>query len=365
MRYQRSPIEIEAPEEVGQTIHNNLSESAVGDRSLQDLGISIPNDLPLSYSPHAGSERFRFLIANRHGLDADDILVTAGASSALFIVSTSLLTEKDHLIVTRPNYASNIDTPRTIGCEISYIDLDFDTGFFLDVSEIAAAIRPNTKLISITTPNNPTGTSIPHNDLRRLVELANEHGCYMLVDETYAELTYAQRFPSCASLGTHVIGVSSMSKAFGVPGIRVGWISTRNKQLQETFLAAKEQISIAVSVLDEYVAEQILERGDKILHPIIVEMKRRREIVEAWASSEDMIEWVHPDGGVMGFMRMTREPEGGTTVFYDRLLTEYGTYVGPGRWFGWPDTYFRLGYGWSSPDSLDKGLSAISKALRG
>jgi aspartate/methionine/tyrosine aminotransferase len=365
MQYRRTAIEIEAPEEVGQTILHNLCDSAVGDRSLHDLGICVPTDLPLSYSIHLGSHRFRSLISGRCGLNAEDILVTAGASSALFIVATSLLTHKDHLIVTRPNYASNVETPRAIGCEITYIDLKFDKGFQVDVGLIAAAIKPNTKLISLTTPNNPTGTSMSNDELLKVVELARSHECYVLVDETYAELTYSDRLPGSASLGRHVIGVSSMSKAFGVPGIRVGWISSKNEKLREAFLAAKEQISITVSVLDEYVAEQILERCDEILNPIILEMGRRLDLVEAWVASEDLIEWIRPNGGVMGFMRMKKKPPGGTGAFYERLLTEHGTYVGPGHWFEWPDVYFRLGYGWPTSEGLEKGLVAISKAMRG
>ncbi|KHN97453.1 Pyridoxal phosphate-dependent transferase, major domain protein [Metarhizium album ARSEF 1941] len=365
MNFRRTAIEIEAPEEVGQTIHHNLCDSAVGDRTLDDLGIRVPGDLPLSYSVHLGSPRFRSLIAERCGLEAEDILVTAGASSALFIVATSLLGEKDHLVITRPNYASNVETPRAIGCEITYVDLEFDKGFQVDVNDIASAIKPNTKLISLTTPNNPTGTSMSGEDLRRVAELAKTRGCYVLVDETYAELTYLDRLPGSASLGNHVIGVSSMSKAFGVPGIRVGWISSKSKNLLEVFLAAKEQISITVSVVDEYVAEQILERCDTILDPIIQEMKRRRDRVEAWVASEDLIQWVRPNGGVMGFMRMKKEPAGGTKAFYERLLAQHGTYVGPGHWFEWPDTYFRLGYGWPTAESLERGLVAISKAMRG
>jgi aspartate/methionine/tyrosine aminotransferase len=365
MRYERSSIEIEAPEEVGQPILHNLSDSAVGDRTLEILGIPAPRDLALAYSKHFGSDRFRELIAQRSGLAASDILVVPGASAALFIVATALLDASDHLIVTRPNYASNIETPRAIGCKITYIDLEFDQGFRVDIKRIAAAIQPKTKLISLTTPNNPTGTCMSAAELRQIAELAQQHDCYVLVDETYAELTFLDRLPGCASLGPHVIGVGSMSKAFGVPGIRIGWITTKNKQLQETFLAAKEQIHITVSVLDEYVAEQILERCDTILPPIITEMERRRDLVEAWVQSEELVEWVYPDGGVMGFIRMTREPLGGTAAFYDRLLTEHQTYVGPGRWFERPDTYFRLGYGWSTGDSLVKGLVAISKALRG
>ncbi|KNG90868.1 aspartate aminotransferase [Aspergillus nomiae NRRL 13137] len=365
MNFQRSAIEIEAPEEIELPIVNNLSESAVADRTLEDLAIRVPRDLPLAYSQHYGSDRLRKLIAQRAGLDDSDILVVPGASTALFIVATALLSASDHLVVTRPNYASNLETPRAIGCKISYVDLEFEEQFRVNINCIKAAIQPNTKLISLTTPNNPTGACISGEDLKQIAELARRHGCQLLVDETYAELTYTERLPGCACLGTHVIGVGSMSKAFGVPGIRVGWISTKNRKLQETFLAAKEQISITVSVLDEYVAEQILEQCDSIIPIILEEMKRRRELVQDWVQSEDLVEWVYPQGGVMGFVRMVREPPGGTTAFYDRLLRDHQTYVGPGRWFERPDIYFRLGYGWPTAESLVNGLAAISKALRG
>ncbi len=100
------------------------------------------------------------------------MLVTAGAAGALFIISTSLLSERDHLVVVRPNYATNIETPRAIGCAISYVDLDFDEGFAIDVGRVAAAMRPNTRLISVTCPHNPTGTMMDRADLDALVALA-------------------------------------------------------------------------------------------------------------------------------------------------------------------------------------------------
>ncbi|HEY2684702.1 MAG TPA: pyridoxal phosphate-dependent aminotransferase [Steroidobacteraceae bacterium] len=365
MKYKRMPIEVESPEEIGYSrIRYNLSESSVSDRKISDLNLVLP-DLTLLYGEHRGSKTLRTLIASeRPTLAADDVLITGGAAGALFIIATALLRPKDHLVVVRPNYATNLETPRAIGCAISHIDLSFESGFRMDLEKLAAAVTPETKLISITSPHNPTGVAYSESDLRFLVQLARSRGCYLLVDETYRDLSYGEAPPLAASLAPHVISVSSLSKAFGMPGLRVGWLITQDSHLKELFLAAKEQISICGSVIDEWVAEQVLTRKGSFLDPIKGEMHRRRRMVAEWIAGEELLEWVPPDGGVVCFPRMRRNPAGGTDRFYEELMSTHGAYVGPGHWFEMPDTFFRLGYGWPTSAELQEGLRAISTALR-
>ncbi len=366
MRYVRMPIEVESPEEYGYArIRYNLSESSVADQRLSDLGLTIP-DMPLLYGEHRGRERLRELIAaDGQGLCAADVMITTGAAGALFIIATSLLGPEDHLVVVRPNYATNLETPRAIGCRTTHIDLDFEDEFRIDIDRVENALTPATKLISITCPHNPTGVMLTQPELLALVDLARRHGCRLLVDETYRDLSFHGPLPPAASLGDHVISVSSLSKAYGVPGIRIGWIITQDPTLKELFLAASEQISICGSVMDQWVAEQIMEQRQTILQPRLVEMRRRLQMVSDWMVGEDLLEWVKPSGGVVCFPRMTGRPAGGAEGFYRRLLEVHGAYVGPGHWFERPDTYFRLGYGWPTPEDLEAGLAAISAALHG
>lgn len=366
MRYVRMPIEVESPEEYGYArIRYNLSESSVTDRKLSDLGLAVP-DLTLLYGEHRGRERLRALIAAQgRGLAQDDVLITTGAAGALFIIATALLGAHDHLVVVRPNYATNIETPRAIGCATTYVELNFEEGFRIDLDKVAAAFTPATKILSVTCPHNPTGVMCSEAELRALAELAQRNGAYLLVDETYRDLSLDGALPPAASLGANVIGVASLSKAYGVPGIRLGWIATTDKKLQEIFLAAKEQISICGSVIDEWVGEQIMENRTAILEPVLAEMRRRRQLVAAWIAGEELLEWVPPAGGVVCFPRMRAAPAGGTDAFYRRLLDVHGAYVGPGHWFEMPDNYFRLGYGWPTAAELEAGLGAISAALRG
>jgi aspartate/methionine/tyrosine aminotransferase len=366
MRYVRMPIEIESPEEYGYgNIRYNLSESSITDQSLASLKLSVP-DLTLLYGEHRGSPTLRAqIIEGSTGLKPDDVLITGGAAGALFIISTALLSRDDHLVVMRPNYATNIETPRAIGCAISFVDLLFEEGFRLDLDRLEAAITPKTKLISVTCPHNPTGVMLSETELRQLVALAAKHGCTLVIDETYRDLSLAALLPVAASLGDHVISVSSLSKAYGVPGIRVGWLITTNPRLQEIFLAAKEQISICGSVINEWVAEQILARRDAFLTPTLTEWRRRLGRVAQWIEGEERLEWVRPTGGVVCFPRMTIEPVGGTDGFYRRLLEQHGTYVGPGHWFEMSDRHFRVGYAWPNAEQFEAGLLGISAALHG
>jgi len=360
------PIEVESPEEYGYArIRYNLSESSVADQSLSSLGLTVP-DLTLLYNEHRGSAELRALIAAESpGLKPDDVLITTGAAGALFIIATALLSAQDHLVVARPNYATNLETPRAIGCATTYVDLKFEQGFRLDLDRLAAAMTPSTRLLSVTCPHNPTGVSCSEAELRALAELTRRHGCRLLVDETYRDLSYARPPPLAASMGAHVISVSSLSKAYGVPGIRIGWMITADPALQELFLAAKEQINISGSVIDEWIALQILRTRPERLAATLAEMRRRLALIGDWMADEPLLDWVAPTGGVVCFPRMTAEPPGGAPGFYRRLLEDHGAYVGPGHWFEMPDTYFRIGYGWPTAEDLAAGLEAISAALRG
>ena len=367
MRYSRMPIEVESPEELGYgNIRFNLSESSIADQSLADFGLTIPDDLVLLYGEHQGSLALRQLIAaDGAELGADDVLICGGAAGALFIIATALLGKDDNLVVVRPNYATNLETPRAIGCDISFIDLKFEDGFALDPERIAQAIQPATKLVSITAPHNPTGISIGEAELKRIVNITAERDVMLLVDETYRELTFDAPLPLAASLGSHVISVSSLSKAFGAPGLRVGWIINSDAKLQELFLAAKEQISICGSVINEWVAEGILRQRAEFLMRTRAEWRRRLDRITQWIGDEEYLEWVQPAGGVICFPRMAADPAGGTDGFYRRLLGKHGTYVGPGHWFEMPDRFFRLGYAWPTMAELEGGLAGISAAFRG
>ena len=367
MRYRRMPIEVESPEELGyDTIANNLSESSVADRRLSDLGLDLDLDeLVLCYGDHLGDPLLRESVAAAgEGLEPQHVIVTPGAATALFAVATSLLDRGDHAIVVRTNYATNLETPRAIGADLDVVDLSFEAGWALDLDEVASKIRPGaTRLISVTCPHNPTGSMLSVDQLKRLVGLAEQAEAVLLVDETYRDLTHTgERIPLAATLSPNVVSVSSMSKAYGLPGIRIGWAVTTDAILGETLLAAKEQIAICGSTIDEHIAGRVLAERKRVLPPIVADVRERLAIVDGWMASQGTFEWVRPSGGVVGLVRFRAHVEVDEAEFHRCLLADDGTYVGPGHWFEVSDRHFRLGFGWPTHDQLRAGLDALLAA---
>lgn len=365
MKYVRMPIEIESPEEQGyDTIRFNLSESSMRDRKLSDLGVKW-EDLVLAYGAHKGAPGLRALVAANAGggLTEANVLTTAGAAGALFIIATTLLEKGDHLVVIRPNYATNLETPRAIGCEISTLDLTLEQGFKFDAAALAKLIRPTTKLISITTPHNPTGVSLDERVLRDIAALAEKHGIRLLVDETYREMSFVPKAPVAATLSDLAISVASVSKSYGIPGVRVGWLISRDTKLLERFLAAKEQIGICGSIIDEHIAEAAVAQSKQWLATVSHELEAGIATVAAWIQREPRMEWVRPQGGCVCFPRIRADAGIDIAKFYDVLQREHAACVGPGHWFEMDKRFMRIGFGWPLPDELKGGLAAISASL--
>jgi len=369
VKYVRMPIEVESPEEFGyDKIRYNLSESSVRDRILSELGIEL-GDMVLFYGEHMGHTGLMGLIAEASSGPAGaaepaDVLVTAGAAQALFIIATTLLEKGDHLVVVRPNYATNIFTPRAIEADISYLDLTFEDEWRVDVDALVALMTPRTRYVSITVPHNPTGQMMGEADLRRLLGVVEERGCRLLVDETYREMTFGGPLPAAATLSPQAISVSSLSKTYGIPGIRTGWLICKDRELMQTFLGAKEQIGICGSVVDEEIAYQALRQRDAWLPEINGRIQEALAVTREWMDGEELMEWVEPKGGVVSFPRIKLDVPVDVDAFYRVLTEDFGTYVGPGHWFEQSRRHFRLGFGWPTLDELRGGLAGISGALR-
>lgn len=367
MIYKRMPIEIESPEQMGyDTIKNNLSESSYTDSLLRNTGVppEIFNNLLLSYGSHLGHEGLRELIvADNTELTRDDVLLTVGAAGALFMIATALLERGDEIVVVRPNYATNLETPRAIGAELRYIELRVEDRFALDMDAVRAAITPKTKYISVTYPHNPTGVCLSDAEMVELVSMAENAGVRLLVDETYRDMVFDDMLPLAATYSDRVISVSSLSKTYGLPGIRVGWIVSRDAALMETLLAAKEQIHICGSSLDEEVAYHFMKQREARYDVIRADIRMKFGIVKDWMNRQDGFNWVEPSGGCVCFPWIRHPEKADLQLFYRGLLSKYGTYVGPGHWFEMPGHFMRVGYGWPDRLALEEGLEGLTKSL--
>ncbi len=363
MKYKRMPIEMEAPEGYGyDNIDCNLSESSFTDQRLSDLGISL-EDIVLFYGDHKGKPALRRMIADEINISGEDVLVTPGAAAALFIVATSMLDKGDHAVIAKSNYATNIETPRAIGATISYLQMNFDNGYQLDLDALEKMIIPNTKLVSLTYPHNPTGVLIDEDTLHKIIAIIEKKKTFLLMDETYRDMSFVKPLPVAATLSKRVISISSMSKSYGLPGIRIGWIVCRNQELMDTFLAAKEQIFISNSVVDEEIAFRYLINKEKLFAPVKQMILSNFTLLKNFMEQQQVLEWVEPQGGCVCFPRIKKEIAIDTRNFHEVLLNKYSTYVGRGHWFEEDGRYMRIGYSWDKTEKLAKGLSNILKAI--
>ena len=364
MKFKRMLIEKESPEEFGYgRIKYNLTESSTTDKTLGDMGVKISDDLLLCYGDHLGKPELRELIGRSYGCSADEVMLTVGACMALFIVYSTLLERDDHVILMHPNYPANIEIPRSLGCNPELYRLNYEDGFKMDVDKLINMIRPGTRLVNITYPHNPTGTMTDEASIRRLIRACEDAGCFLMVDETYGDLTVGGRLPHVSSLSSWGICIESLSKAVGVPGIRAGWIVTKNRELFAKMLAVKEQICICTSILDEECAYQVLSRREELMKDIRADISVKFKILCEYMESQSCLDWVKPAGGVVCFPRIKPEIALDTAEFYDVLNNRYGTFVGPGRWFDMDDRFFRVGYAWPGQDELRQGLLNISRAV--
>ena len=365
MKYARMIMEAEAPNLIGyQHMDYNLAESSVRDRTLNELNIDLGN-MTLAYGHHFGETKLRELIARQSAdnICADDVLVTAGAAGALFLVSSCLLEREDQIVVGFPNYATNFETPLAIGSEVVFHQQTFENNFAIDIEILRDQITDKTRFVSLTVPHNPTGTMISESDLRAIIALIEEKGVYLLFDETYRDLTYGPPLPVAASLSSQVISVGSMSKTWGVPGIRVGWLITRNRDLIETFVAGKEQVGITGSIVDEEIAYQILKQRDELLPVIQQEVADNLQLVEAWVEREALLDWVKPSGSAAALIRVNGASDENMQAFYETLKTRYRVHVAPGYWFKLPLNLMRIGFCWATYAETEAALERLSEAL--
>jgi aspartate/methionine/tyrosine aminotransferase len=362
LAYRRTPIEKESPEEFGyDRINYNLAESSVPDFILGNLDLDL-SDLALSYTDHLGNPQLRQYIGGDE-INPDYVLTTTGAAGALFIINTSLLKPSDHVVIVHPNYVANLESPRAIGCQVDYLRLIIEEQFEFNLDKLEEMIQPKTRLISLTYPQNPTGTMISESQLHEIISIVEAKGIYLLFDETYREMT-PNPLPIVGSLSENAISVSSFSKAYGLPGIRIGWLICQNTTLMEKFLAGKELIFICNSIVDEEIAAHFLARKEEFLAKVNAHVTTNQGILTNWMENSPYMEWVKPSGGVICFPRIKPSVNIDIDKFYEVLKMRYKTFVAPGHWFEVDKRFMRIGYGYPSTSELEGGLQSIMDAIK-
>ena len=331
-----------------------------------DEGRRTWEELRLGYTETFGRPSLRGAIAGTYEhLERDDVLTFAGAEEGIFAAMQVLLAKGDHAIVITPNYQAAETVPLSI-CDVTGVALDPDDDWSLDIDAVEDSLRPNTKLISINFPHNPTGKVIDRASLDGLVDIARDRDIHLFSDEVYRllERDASNRLPQVADEYVKGLSLNVMSKAFGLPGLRIGWIASRDRSLLSAMERAKHYLSICNSGPSEVLAEIALGARDKILdrnHKIIA---ANLELLNGFFDEyPDLFEWSVPDGGCIGYPRY--KGEDGVERFCKNLVEEAGVLLLPASVYSSaltaaPDDRFRIGFG---RKNIQAGLDAMREHL--
>jgi len=356
---------------VGAAPRYDLGESVGPDLALADL-LCAPGvaGMSLGYGTAQGAECLRQTIAELHGVTAEDVVVTVGGMHALFLLAFLVCGSGGEAVIATPVFPPARDSLTAVGATVRVLPLAFESGYRLDVAQLRALLSPATKLVSLASPQNPSGVAVPLSTLRDVLAAMSEicPKAYLLVDETYREAAYGSDAvgATALTLGSQVVSVASLSKCHGAPGLRLGWAITRDAGLREQLVLGKFNTVISCSPIDEALAIEVFGRRERILG------ERRRRLAEgvartaAWvAENNELVEWIRPDAGALCCVRLKPAifDEAAVARFY-AAMPDKTVRVANGRWFGEEARVFRLGFGLLASTDLEGGLAGLAAALR-
>ena len=299
----------------------------------------------LGYSESGGDPELIAEIAKLYScVDERGVLEFVGAEEAIFGFMNCALGKGDHMITMFPAYQSTYEVCRSIGCEITNWNLvQTENGWAIDTDDLAKLIRPNTKAIAVCSPNNPTGYRLSQEQNKAIAEIAGRHGLMVFSDEVYRGLSDDEPEPF-ADIYDNAFSLNVLSKAYGLAGLRLGWLASQNHELLRRMLNFKYYTSICSPVLSQKLAAIAVRRRDKIIG-------RNKEIINEnlrysdrfFEKHEEVFQYNRPMAGPIAFHRLKLPCP--VEDFCERLVADKGVLLAPGSLFDMEGNYFRMGYG--------------------
>jgi aspartate/methionine/tyrosine aminotransferase len=314
------------------------------------------NTLWLGYTESLGHPQLREAITTLYTQIApSQVLVHAGAEEAIFNFMHVALQTGDQIVVHAPYYQSLGEVARSIGADVSEWQGDPTRSWALDLDTLRALLTPRTKVVVLNVPHNPTGFLPDHAFAQELVALAEQHGFTLFADEVYRglELDPADRLPCFADLSEQAVSLGVMSKTYGLAGLRIGWIATRNQPIFEAMAAFKDYTTICNSAPSEFLATLALRHADKIVERNLALIRDNLNRLDAvFGAAPDLIAWQRPRAGPIAFPALLR---GSVDSFCTDLLDRTGVLLLPGTLYGPGYNAFRVGYGRRyAPEALER-----------
>ena len=314
--------------------------------SLEDGAGENYQQVWLGYTESQGSPALRLEICRLYDtIQLEDVLVHTGAEEAIFLFMLAAFKEYDHVIVQSPAYQSLAEVARATGCDVSPWRAREEDGWALDLDELRHLMRTNTKAIIINTPHNPTGYLMSHAAYESLHAFAQENNLLLFSDEVYRESEYdpANRLRAGCDFGKHAISLGVTSKTYGLAGLRIGWIATKNRRIYEKMASLKDYTTICNSAPSEFLAEVGLRNRHKLIERNLGIIRENLAVMDGFFERHaERFSWVRPQAGSMAFPRLLK---GNVEEFCDRLVKTAGVLLLPGSIYDDSRDHFRLGLG--------------------
>jgi aspartate/methionine/tyrosine aminotransferase len=339
-----------------------LSSSDAESRTIQEL-LDLEPDAQqrllehwCGYTESAGAPWLREVIAGIYKrIESENVLVLSAAEEGIFVLYHALVGPGDHVIVETPCFESGLEVARSTGAEVSEWRRRFEDGWAHDVAALEKLIQPNTKIIYINTPHNPTGLLMPADIFKQVIALAASRGIVVFSDEVYRELEHepSQRLPAACEAYERGVSLGSMSKTYGLPGLRLGWLATRNADVLRRCLEFKYYTTICSSAPSEFLAALALRHRRTLVQRNLEIVRRNLALLDAFIQRRaDLVEWVRPNASPIGFVRF--KPERDVFTFCEHVVRGSGVMLLPGSVYDQP-RHIRFGYGRKNmPEALAK-----------
>jgi aspartate/methionine/tyrosine aminotransferase len=300
----------------------------------------------LGYTESRGAPELRAAIASTYGdsIDASNVLVHAGAEEPLFAFMNVALSAGDHAVVHCPAYQSHYAVAEAIGASVSPWTGDEGDGWALDPDELERLVRPNTRVVLITSPHNPTGWCVDRERLEAIVAIARRHGLWLIADEVYRGLERdVPAAPAACEMYERAVSIGGTAKTYGLAGLRIGWLVTRDRALLQSVAKFKDYLTICNSAPSEFLATLALEHSAELLDRTrAIVASNLDELDPFFARHAGRFGWQRPAGGTTAFPALLG---GGAERFCAGLVAEAGVLLLPGTLFDAGDAHFRIGYG--------------------
>ena len=348
----------------------NLAETCVASITVEELlalsggnadDLSDLLSMKLAYGDIEGSPRLRTAIANLYANQCiEDITVTHGTIAANMLVHKAVIEPGDHVLSIVPTYQQHYSIPKSIQADVTTLALREEDGFLPNLEALKASVKPKTKLIAFTNPNNPTGALIERPMLEDMVDIADSVGAYLLCDEVYRGTAQVGdgMSPSIADLYAKGISTAGMSKVFSLAGLRVGWVIAP-QEVREQVLIHRDYDTISVGMINDHFAAIALEHADKVLARSHEITRGNLALLEAWIAKEPKVSWVKPRAGTTAMLKLNIPVT--AREFCIDLVTKTGVMLTPGDAFDM-EGYARIGFA-NDKQTLTEGLAALSEYL--